>query len=206
MTDDSCPCRGGTDTTNTAGDRLLTESPVLESTLPHDLQSALGRFVGGEPITTLGEWASEVRQRTGGDAIALEDLCHVDEPTGHWGDLEGERYHFACFYDAVILAALSENAVDVRTESPDGHAIEARATEDELTVTPPEAVFSFGIDDGVEPATDGSVLEDGYAAICPYVRAFPNAEAYERWAESVQAPTVAMPLEGATQLAAELVR
>ncbi|MHC3438573.1 organomercurial lyase [Natrialbaceae archaeon A-gly3] len=206
MTDNWCSCHGGTDTTDTARDRLLTEPPVLEAELPEDLQATLVRFVGEGSVDTLGEWAREVRRRTGGDAISIEDLCHVEEPTDHWGELEGRRYHFACFYDAVILAALSERTVDVRTESPNGHTIEARATGDELTSTPPEAVFSFGISEDVEPASERSILEDGYAAICPYVRAFPNAGAYERWAENVQAPTVAMPLEGATQLAAELVR
>lgn len=208
MTDDSCTCNGATGDENTAGttNRLLTDRPVLDAELPEDLRAILGRFVGGEPVDTLGEWAREVRRRTGGNAIALEELCHVDEPTGHWGDLEGGRYHFACFYDAMILAALSEKAVNVRTESPNGHTIEARATGDELAVTPSEAVFSFGISEDVEPAADGSILEDGYASICPYVRAFPTAAAYERWAENVPAPTVAMPLEGATDLAAELVR
>ncbi|AUX07828.1 alkylmercury lyase [Halalkaliarchaeum desulfuricum] len=113
----------------------------------------------------------------------------------------------ACFYDAVILAALSDREVDIRTESPDGTVIEARAVgSDQLTVTPGGAVFSFGIDEGVNPPPDGGpTLEQGYAAICPYVKAFPSREAYRRWAETVPAATVAMPLSGATELAGELV-
>lgn len=33
-----------------------------------------------------------------------------------------------------------------------------------------------------------------YAAVCPYVKAFPSRESYERWAESVNGATVGMPL------------
>jgi hypothetical protein len=73
-------------------------------------------------------------------------------------------------------------------------------------VTPEGAVFSFGIETTVaSPSGDGPTLEQGYSSICPYVKAFSDFEAYERWAERVPAATIAMPLAGATELAAELV-
>lgn len=213
MTDDPCPCCGGIEHSNAeskrSSSRWIADGSVLKAELPPELQSALGRFLGTESVETLGEWASEVRTRTGGGSITVDDLCLTDEETGHWGTVGDERYHFACFYDAVILAALSDRPVDIRTKSPDGTVIEARAVgTEELTVRPSEAVFSFGIDDTVASPADGedSSLERGYAAICPYVNAFPTPAAYEKWARSVPAATVAMPLEGATDLAAELVR
>jgi hypothetical protein len=158
-------------------------------------------------VETLGEWATELRRRVGsGGSIDVEELCLTDERTGHWGTVDGERYDFACFYDAVILAALADRPVDIRTESPGGTVVEARAAgSDELTVTPEGAVFSFGIEETVAPPSgDGPTLERGYAAVCPYVRAFPDADTYDGWAERVPAATVAMPLAGATDLAAEL--
>ena len=217
-TDRSCESER-TDSRGPTGDRLLADEPVTEATLPRDVRTALGRFLGGESIETIGDWLAECRRLTGeGGPIGIEDLCHVDQETGHWGEVNGRRYDFACFYDAIALSALLEEPVDIRTESPDGTVIEARAVgTDELTVTPASAVFSFGIDEraarGGDDGPTGVVAEadsepepeDVYAAVCPYVKAFPDAATYERWAPTVPAATVAMPLEGATELAAELV-
>ncbi|MDG5819494.1 organomercurial lyase [Natronococcus sp. A-GB7] len=213
MTDDPCPCCGGIENSSVESGRSSNQwiagPSVLEAELPPELRSALGRFLGVESVETLGEWASEVRNRTGGGSITVDDLCLTDEETVHRGTVGDERYQFACFYDAVILAALADRPVDIRTKSPEGTVIEARAVgTEELTVRPSEAVFSFGIDDAVASPADGEdpSLERGYAAICPYVNAFPTRAVYEEWASNVTAATVAMPLEGATDLAAELVR
>lgn len=211
MPDTDCTCGGATGSEETEStsttDRWITEASVLDAELPDDVRVTLGRVLGEEPVETVNDWIAEVRRKTGGGSIAVEDLCHADDETGHWGEMDGERYHFQCFYDAVALSAFAETPVDIRTESPDGTVIEARATgTTDLTVTPEEAVFSFGVDEAVEPPADGEPsAEDIYAAICPYVKAFPNPEAYERWAETVPAATVAMPLAGATGIAGRLV-
>jgi hypothetical protein len=178
----------------------------LEQPLPDDLQSALGRFLGRDSVQTLAEWASEIRQRTGGGSIDVDQLCHTDEETAHWGDVGSERFHFQCFYDAVILAALEERTVDVHTVSPEGAVVEARAVgSEELSVTPETAVFSLGIAlDAREQSGGNPTLQDSYAAVCPYVRAFPDRDAYKAWADEVPAATVATPLSGATAFARAL--
>jgi hypothetical protein len=195
-----------TDPTTEPVDRFMT-SNVLTTPLPSDLQSALGAFVGREAIETLDEWTAVVRQYTREDSISVDELCHADDPTPHWGELDGDRYHFVCFYDAVLLSALADQPVDIRTESPDGTVIEARAVgHSELSVTPEEAVFSFGMRTEAAANADGEpTIEELYSAGCPYVKAFPDREAYERWAETVPASTVATPLSGATDLAAALI-
>jgi hypothetical protein len=208
--DDTVECCGlDTDETGSRppADTWLDDSAVLDTQLPPELQTELGRFVGKESLDTLEEWASDIRRLTGGGSIAVDDLCHASEETDHWGTVDGEQYHFRCFYDAVILAALENRPVDIHTVSPDGTVIDARAVgSDELSVAPAEAVFSFGIaTDAYERSGGDPTLQDGYAAICPYVRAFPDNEAYERWATEVPAATVAMPLAGATALAGALV-
>ena len=211
MAEDSCPCCGDV-TEHSVGNDSSTEpwkpdDSVLVAELPGELGSALGRFLGVESVETLGGWAAAVRDRIDGDSISIDDLCVTDDETDHWGIVDGEKHYFACFYDAVILAAIVDRPVDIRTTSPNGVPIEARAVgTDELTVNPTEAVFSFGIGNDVPPPSeDGPSLERGYAAICPYVNAFQNRRSYERWARSVHAPTVGMPLAGATELAAALV-
>lgn len=208
--DDTGECCGSgrreTDTGRTHDD-WLDEADVLDARLPDELRSALGRFVGAESIDTLGAWAAEIRRLAGGGAIAVEQLCHADEETEHWGTVTDERYYFRCFYDAVLLAAAEERPVDVHTVSPGGTVVEARAIGgEELSVTPEEAVFSFGIGaDAHERSGGNPTLQDGYAAICPYVKAFPDRGAYEQWADEVPAATVAMPLAGATEFAGALV-
>ena len=188
-------------------DDWLDRPDVLDARLPDELRSALGRFVGGESVDTLREWVSEIRRLTGGGAIGAEQLCHTDGETEHWGSVADERYYFRCFYDAVVLAAIEERPVDVHTASPGGTVVEARAVgSDELSVTPEGAVFSLGIGaDAYEQSGGSPTLQEGYAAICPYVRAFPDRESYERWADAAPAATVAMPIAGATDVARALV-
>jgi hypothetical protein len=189
------------------GRRLPDDTPVLEASLPDEVQRLLGRLLGDEPIETLGDWVTAVRHRTGGGSISVEALCHSETVTPHRGEVGTETYHFRCFYDAVILAALVDEPVDIRTESPDGTVIQATAAgTDHLRVTPADAVFSFGVAESVRPPSgDGSSIADVYAAVCPYVRAFPTLAAYEHWSETVPAATVALPLAGATDVAAGLV-
>jgi len=188
-------------------ERWRPDAGSLDGKLPRDVQAGLGRVLGREPVETLAEWVAEVRDRTGGGSLAVEDLCHTDDRTAHWGRMDGETYHFQCFYDAVILSAMADQPVDIHTESPDGTTIEARAAgTSELRVAPETAVFSVGVGDGVAPPDDGAPTPaDIYGAVCPYVRAFPDRDAYERWAETVPAATVAVPLSGATDVAAALV-
>lgn len=179
----------------------------MDSDLPADLQTALGQFIGMDSVVTLQEWTTEIRRLTGGGAIASDDLCHTAEETPHWGELGDERYHFRCFYDAVILAALTDQPVHIHTISPNGTVIEASAIGTEtLSVIPDGAVFSIGIEyDAHERFSGTPTLRDGYTALCPYVKAFPDRDAYETWADDVPAATVAMPLESATAVASALV-
>ena len=205
----ACSCCGGAETDGgreSGTGRWLDEASPLEAELPPELQAPLGRILGEPPVETLGAWLAAVRQRTGDGPIDAEHLCHADEETDHVGRLDGETYHFQCFYDAVALSALVDEPVDVRTKSPDGSVVEARAVgTDELRVTPEGATFSFGIAaDVTPPADDEPFPADVYGAVCPYVRAFPDRDAYERWAETVPAATVGLPLAGATEVAAAL--
>jgi len=177
----------------------------LDEPLPQDLQAALGEFFGSGRVETLDEWADEIRAKISEDSLSLDSLCHADGRTGHYGEMDGERYDFQCFYDVVIMAAVVGEPVDITSESPDGTVIEAHSTDGtDLSVTPDDAVFSFGINPDVAADKEEVTLEDGYAAICPYVKAFSGREAYEEWAASVGVPTVAMPLDGATELATAL--
>lgn len=183
----------------------LGEAP-LDQRLPDALRTALGRFFGVESVDTLADWAEQIRRLIGSESVDSEHLCHAGEETAHWGAVDGERYYFRCFYDAVILAALENRPVDIRTLSPDGAVVEARAVGSEaLSSAPATAIFSLGIAlDARERSSDPPTLQDGYAVICPYVTAFPDRDAYEAWAADVPAATVATPLSDATAFARAL--
>lgn len=209
MADKQCQCCGeaGASTTTDAQstERKRLSPSEFDQQLPVELRSTVSRFFGVDSISTLTEWAAAIRRQVGGGSISIDDLCGTDE-SPHWGTVDGERHYFLCFYDAVILAALEDQPVDIRTESPDGTEIRAQATAKEVTVTPAEAVFSFGIDDDVEPPSgENPPLEAGYAAICPYVKAFPTVAAYEQWDKELSAPTVPVRFADATEFATELV-
>jgi alkylmercury lyase len=185
-------------------ERVLSGDAPLDDPLPADLGRALGDRLRVDRVRTLREFAETVRDHLGGP-VAVGDLCHAPAPTPHWGDHDGERHHFDCFYDAVVLAALRDGPVDVRTESPGGTVVEARAVgTDDLRVDPEGAVFSVGCAADFSPVGEPSHHEL-YDAVCPYVRAFPSAAAYDRWRRTVPAPTVVTGLDGATDLAAALV-
>lgn len=208
MTGESCACCDGTversDETGRTANWIRTETSVLDADLPEALRSTFSRFLG-QRVETVGDWVDALQRIVDG-SVAVEDLCLSKSETDHVGITDDETYYFACFYDAIILAAMTEEPVEIHTESPDGTAIELHASDDgELTATPETAVFSFGIDETVDPPVgETPTLERGYAAICPYVKAFPTPEAYEQWAETVAAPTVAMSPADATELAAAL--
>lgn len=183
-----------------------TQNDIMSTPLPSELQQSIQRLLGTSSVTTLTDWVQEVRAQLGGGSIRVEDLCHVSEPTAHRAEVDGETYHFRCFYDAVVLAALTEKSVEIFTRSPAGSEIEATAIgTDSFTVRPESAVTSFGVSgaatrrDGHEPS-----LKDVYQAVCPYVKAFPDDAAYRQWAADIDAPTIAMPLEEATAMARAL--
>jgi hypothetical protein len=208
-TDDVTNADESNDTDDTrdrvTAERWLTD-PVLDADLPPDVRAALGRLTGAGSVPTLGDWIADVRRLTGGGGIGIGDLCHAEAETPHWGELDGERYHFLCFYDAVLLSGLAEEPVDILTESPEGAVIQAHATgTDDLTVTPPDAVVSFGVERAAAPSGDALSPSDLYAAVCPYVKAFPDRDAYRTWAAETSGATVAMPLAGATEVAAALI-
>lgn len=210
-TDQSCECCGSVtrtgSTTDTGADRWLGSTDPLTAELPDDLRESLGRLLGEGSVDALGEWIESLRRRLGSGSIDVADLCHADRETPHRGTAGGETHHFLCFYDAVVLAALIEGPVDIRTESPDGTVIEARAEgTDDIRVTPQEAVFAFGVAEAVDPPVgDGPSHAAVYGAVCPYVKAFPDRDAYEQWAAASDGATVAMPLAGATDIASALV-
>ncbi len=184
-------------------ERWLGGTDVLDADVPAAFRAEMSGFLDRE-LTTLGEWVEALRDANDG-AIDAEMLCHADAETRHRATLDGETYHFQCFYDAVALARLRDGAVEIRTESPSGEVVEATSDGHGVDPTPSTAVVSFGIERGASTADDEPRIAETYGAICPYVKAFPDREAYASWADTVGAETVAMPLAEGVPVASRLV-
>jgi hypothetical protein len=209
MSHDDCNCGDLTveqaDESTENPDTWIEERPVKTAQLPVDVAGDMSRFFG-ESIEAFDDMISAIRSVTEGNGISVDELCHVEEETPHYADTEEETFYFRCFYDAIILAALENEPIDVHTVSPDGVVIEAHAVgSEELSVDPETAVFSLGIGlDAHEESGGDPTLQDSYAAICPYIKAFTDRDAYDTWADAVPATTVATPMSGATAFARAL--
>jgi alkylmercury lyase len=185
--------------------RWIGDGNVLEAELPTDFQTTMSRFLGGANVATLGDWVEALRELIGG-SISAEELCHADDDTPHRARMEGETYHFQCFYDAIALSQLRDQSVDVRTESPGGEVVEARVTGDVIHTKPADAVTSFGVRANAPAAVEEEPsIGEVYGAVCPYVKAFPDRAAYADWALDVDAATVALPLADGMPIAGALV-
>lgn len=209
MTDHDCDCgvepSEATDERTAASDGWLAERPVQSAALPDGVAENASRFFGG-PIATLDDMVAAFRAVAGGDGVAVDELCHVDGETAHRAETPDETYHFRCFYDGVALAHLVDEPVEVRTETPGGDPVEMRVSPDGgVDVTPDDAVMSFGVTTAADARADGAPTpQDVYGAVCPYVKAFHGREDYERWAPTVAATTVGIPLESGVPIAAAL--
>lgn len=205
---------------NTLGDVAAAVREVVGGDAEGDAGGGAGRDGGRDAGgVAAGEDAADATAAESG-ALDAADLCHTAAETPHRATMGDETYRFRCFFDGVVLAHLADERVAVRTESPAGDPIGLEASPDgTLGVTPADAVMSFGVaataaadgpdagvgsDDAVDgaPSVDGATPEE--LAICPYVRAFPARDDYERWAEGVDAPTVGLPLAAGVAFAAAL--
>lgn len=212
MSDDTCECCGTAerqqtraDAVTTETDRWLGDESVETASLPPEMSRRLRRFYGVESAETLEEFAAATRAGLGGRSIRVEDLCHVDGKTPHVATAGGETHRFRCFYDGVALAFLSDEPVEIRTESPGGRAVEVRASPDGgIETTPSGAAMSFGIAPEAADAAGDPSMREVYGAVCPFVKAFPSREAYERWATGTDAATVGLPLAAGVPVAAAL--
>lgn len=197
---DPADATGGRDGTN----RGTTTGTILDRTLPVEVVDALSRFheTDSEP-TTDGEWVDALHAEVAGaDWLppTVDDLCTTDD-SPHRAVVDGDQFHFICVLDAVILAVLRDSPASIGSASPiDDTPITAAVSPTDVTVDPPDAVISFGV--AADPDVDGEPTPaDHYAQLCPYIHAFPDRDAYERWAETVDAPTDHFPFADGLALA-----
>ena len=162
------------------------DRPLRRTELPADVADALrGLPPAGEAPETLADAVDALDRlwADGGAAVGVRQLFRPDG-TRHVVDF-GDRTEFVpCVLDAVIAALVEDDPVEIRSTEPRGDAtVRLVVADDGLSVDPPSAVFSLGVDAAglgddlsVSEGTDSAV-----AAACPYINAFQDPAAYEAW-------------------------
>lgn len=123
-------------------------------------------------------------------------LC-CSGPSRHEVRLDGEVVHTHCVLDALILPLLFGQRAEVRSETPNGGAVEITIGPEGMACEAREAVVSLG----ASRTGRGEVFE----VLCPYINVFPSTADYERWvAETPEALTMPLSLADAAGLARDL--
>lgn len=200
--------------------------PLDDRDVPPDLGATLQATFGtDEPPTTLRDLVAIVSRvlDESDHSIGVEDLCTASDGR-HVARFDGERQYFHCVLDTLFLPFLrpETSPVEIRSVSPtsdgaDGYegdvgagddVVEITASGEGVVVTPPEAVMSVGLANGIELADPPDVDPTlGYTKFCPYVNAFPSRATYEQWdRETPGATTMAVSFPTGLALARELAR
>lgn len=168
--------------------------------LPADLAELFHRVGDRQsPPQTLNEGFAIIRETLdeGNVDVSLEDM-YQDEPTRHAVHVDGNVEHVPCVLDAMIVAlSLEERPIEIHSEPPTGgEPVQFRVTDGEVTVTPDTAIASFGIGTReaaeTNPANVKAMLNEQSTipTTCSVTNAFPDPEAYTRWAADVSEAAV----------------
>ena len=175
-----------------------TDATYRGPTVPDAMGEAIRRVLGlAEAPSTLGDWIDALARVAERDGIALDaDALCTTEESPHRATVDGESQHYACVQDPLVLPFLLDGAgpVTVQTESPEsGDRITLTVTADRIETEPRGVVLSFGVDADLEGPDGRASPALAYRSFCPYGHAFVTRDEYERWADGVDAHTMAVP-------------
>lgn len=165
---------------------------LAEAELPTDLAEAFRRVADlDERPGSLAEAVDAVEALLEGSGVEITlDQLYQPEATRHAVHVGDTVEYVPCVLDALIAAELAESKpVEVQSEPPVGdETVRFHVTGDGVDVEPGGAVVSFGL--ATEEATASgadelSSTETMSPTSCSYINAFPDSDAYERWADGV---------------------
>jgi alkylmercury lyase len=209
-----------TDMTTTSSDQLvrnitsLTAQNPTAATLVRMTRPVIRRLAAGRPPTV-----DEIARASGVPAADVErtlralpyverdangrvvSLMVTTRPTDHVIDLDGRTLYAWCALDTLIVAALLEHPVVIRSrDRRTGDAIRVELGADGLAVTEPSSAVMSWVGE-IPPDNFGRMR----ATICHHVHFFASREAAARWsAEHPGGAVLSMPdaVEAARRLAA----
>lgn len=174
----------------------ITTKPEIEAIeLPSDLADTF-RQIGDRDDSpeTLQEGLTIIHQalETSELDVSIEDL-YQDGPTRHAVHVDESVHHVPCVMDGIIVAfTLDSRPIEVHSLPPGGgKTVRFYITDDEVRVSPENAVASFGLeytdDDRREVDNFEATLNDKSAIpnACALINAFPSSESYDQWEADV---------------------
>lgn len=180
--------------------RSLNDS--LDVELPDAVGSAFQTSLDADSAPrTLSEWVGLLDDLGDDWPPEVEDLCH-DAEGKHRAETAAQSFRFVCVLDAMLLPFLHDSETTITSSVPAGDDITFRVTRTDVT-GPSDAVVSFGAAN--RPPTDEVTPAHAYGAICPFIHTFPDMDAYEDWAASVDGSTIPLSLPDALGLAKAMV-
>lgn len=168
---------------------------------------------GGRP-ETLGDLLSLSETDVFSPDPLDEEALLVTDDSRHRVRLGDRTVHTYCVLDALVLAFLQDEPVEIETRPPgSSETIAFTASPEGLAGVDEAMVVSFGFSTELptEPtAYEGQPPEEVQDTIhelgCPKINLFEDREAYEAWAEGADAVTMPVPVAEALALARDTVR
>lgn len=190
--------RATTDTATT----IEPSDDDAKTPVPEAIGDALAALTGGETRPTrLGGFLELAGADVfSPDAASVDDLLVTDDDSRHEVGLDDRAVNTYCFLDALVLALLEDDPVDITTRPPGSdETIELTASREGIQGGHDEMVVSFGFSDELPRDPDAyadktteEIRATTHALGCPMINLFPDREAYDAWIQ--EADAVAMPL------------
>lgn len=178
-----------------ANDDPALEDREIPGVLADQFRVSLGL---DDAPATLAEWVAETGRLLTDEHVpdGPGALC-LTGSSRHEARFDGERHNFRCFFDLLLLPFVLGDPADVhvRSRSPvTGTVVSGRVNRERVSIEPATAVVSFGAATDVVSAEYLDVPASlASRRFCPYINAFPDEAAYDRWATGVE-DGVTMPL------------
>jgi hypothetical protein len=182
--------------------------PTLEDRdIPPDLANQFQVAFGlDESPATLAEWAegTSLLLETARRQRSFDDWCRVDR-SRHEVRSPKPAYYMGLFDTLLVLSIRGKSgAATIRSHSPvSERLVEVHSADDGMSVTPGDAVMSFGVATDVVSARYFEVPDRiAYTRFSQYTNAFSKLPAYERWDRATaEAETMMIPLSVGLALA-----
>lgn len=182
--------------------------------VPEEIAAALEAMgdVDG-PTRTLGDLLELADSDVFSPGELSPEQMLVTESSRHEVHLAERTVNTYCILDALVLAFLEDEPIEIETRPPGrSDTIAFTASRQGLTGVDERMVMSFGFSTELE--TERSAYEDKAPAEvqatihelgCPKINLFPDREAYQTWAEQADAVTMPVRLAEALALARDTV-
>lgn len=182
--------------------------------VPEPIAEAIAVLAGAEEVPRkLGAFEKLGRTDVLSPGEQSIESMLVSEESRHEVRLADRTVHTYCFLDALVLAFLEDEPIEIATRPPDAEEpIELTASSQGIQGAHEEMVVSFGFANELptDPAAyEDEPVEEVQATIhehgCPKINLFPDRDGYDAWAREAEAVTMPLPLAEALALARDTV-